>query len=185
MRHSICINYSDIILSPLNSESTEEYRKLRNKDENRKWFYYNSFISRKEQKTWYDNYLKNTNDYMWGVYFKGLFVGGVAIYDIRHTKNYSIAEFGRLLIDKDACLSNGGLKACIAACYLAFSVLEINDLILSVYSTNNRAIQIYKNVGFDLSDEQEVGNEIINMKLTKDDFIKRFGENNIEFQIKS
>lgn len=185
MNHRICAKYIDIELCPIDIWYSQEYRIIRNKRDNRKWFYYSDEISECNQKKWFRKYLDDETDYMWVVIYNEVVVGGVAIYNICENDGYKKAEFGRLLIDSDSKLSHGGLKACLASCYIAFNALSINELFLSVYKTNNKAISVYKEVGFIDENGYESDDVSKHMKLSFSDFMKKIGESNNEFKLKN
>ena len=185
MNHRLYVRYKNIELQPLNIETSQEYRLIRNKQENRKWFYYSEEISETEQGEWFKKYIENENDYMWSVIYEKVVVGGVAIYDVGTFGSYRKAEFGRLLINETSMLSHGGLKACVSACFLAFNSLKIQELILSVYKFNQKAISIYKKAGFvDIKDYEDDGVSK-HMRLYKNNFLNLIKGHESEFRFES
>lgn len=71
--------------------------------------------------------------------------GAVSIYEIKD----GCAEFGRLLIDRDAAGRGGlGVDATRAACKLAFEQLGVEQIALEVYCDNPAAQITYLKAGF-------------------------------------
>ncbi|OFW64980.1 MAG: hypothetical protein A2Z35_01625 [Actinobacteria bacterium RBG_19FT_COMBO_36_27] len=64
---------NDIILGTIEKKDIELLRKWKN--DNRKYFFHKKIINAEQQIKWYDNYLKNTKDYIFLVEYKGINVG--------------------------------------------------------------------------------------------------------------
>lgn len=147
MRHDYTEEFDRIRLLPLSASAAEQMRILRNKHS--RSFFTTREISPDEQQKWYENYLFKPNDYMFSVYLKeqDIWVGAVAIYDV--DLQQKTAEFGRIIIDKEAAgLSGLGYDTTMAACKFAFEQLGLKNVHLDVYSDNYPAVHTYIKAGF-------------------------------------
>ena len=146
MKHNYTCTNGDIELCPLSEHDSEQYRQLRNLENNRKWFLFSGMITKEAQKTWYDNYLKRENDYMFSIYNQtGQFLGGAALYDITRDS----AEFGRILVNRAAAGKSGtGYQALMLLCQLAKKELSLRMLHLEVFEDNLPARKLYEKAGF-------------------------------------
>lgn len=134
-------------LRPLSEDEAQKMRVLRNK--NAHCFFDSTLISEDMQTTWYKAYLNKTREYMFSVYLSGTeqWIGAVGIYEVNLEEK--TAEFGRLLIDKDAIEQRGlGVDTTLAACKFAFEQLGIEAVYLDVYSDNIPAVRTYLKAGF-------------------------------------
>lgn len=146
MEHTCTCRDDSICLCPLSAEDSERYRLLRNREENRRCFFFSGIITREAQQKWYAQYLKRENDYMFSVYtLSGIFLGGAALYDIKE----DTAEFGRLLIDREAAGRGGvGAQTLSLLCTLARDELKLTSLHLELYADNLSALKTYEKLGF-------------------------------------
>lgn len=145
MEHTLTAADSVIALRPLSAEDSERYRLLRNQDRNRVCFFYSEIITPEAQRKWYRQYLTATDDYMFSVYDKEeRFLGGAALYHIEAGS----AEFGRLLIDRDANGKGTGLRVLSLLCGLAAQRFGLSLLHLEVYEDNLPARKTYEKAGF-------------------------------------
>ena len=168
MNHSFSDSYERVKLIPLSSEDAEKMRVLRNK--NSASFFSASEITAEAQQRWYNKYLDTPNDYMFSVYLKekNIWIGAVSIYNIDMLKK--TAEFGRILIDKEAAQQGGlGVDTTLAACQFAFKQLQLESVYLEVYADNLPAIHTYMKAGFreDNRSVDKMGKEIIRMSINK------------------
>ena len=167
MLHSLSGEYNRVILKPFTVADCEKMRNLRNR--NRKWFVYSKEICMEDQKVWFEEYQRSSNNVMFSVFHKksGLWIGAVSLYNIYAQQ----AEFGRLLIDKDVVNEKKlGLDTTICACQIGFGQLNLLCIKLEVFTNNIAAIRTYENSGFIRIGNLviEDGREMILMELTQD-----------------
>lgn len=165
MDHSFSLEYAGIKLIPLDADTSEKYRLLRNIPDIGKWFTYKGTISSEQQQKWFEKYLRNMHEVMFAILDdKGNFLGCNSIYDIEKT---GTAEYGRLIIDPTYSGKGYGYKATRAATQIARDQMNLQCLKLEVYENNFAAIQSYKKAGFvetgAIKDEQ--GSTMIIMEL--------------------
>ena len=141
-QHKFEFHFKRIILKPLEKDDIENLRVLRNKVS--RFFLDNSIITAENQEKWYRHYLQKDNDFMFKVVKRdnpNIFVGAVAIYDI--ADDYSTAEVGRIMVDKNKAPEKGiGTEVTKAACFFAFDVLKIKELKSEVLKSNMRALEV-------------------------------------------
>lgn len=135
-----------MLLCPLSPEDSEKYRRLRNHECNRRCFLFSGIITADAQRSWYGNYLKKDDDYMFSIYNQtGQFLGGAALYNIQA----DTAEFGRLLIDRTTAGKGGtGRRVLMLLCRLAKEQLRLSRLHLEVFEDNLPAKKTYEKSGF-------------------------------------
>lgn len=150
MEHSLTLVTDTLIFRPLSTKDSEQFRLLRNQEENRKWFKHTDLISPEQQQLWFENYLKREDDYMFSLYLpNNCFIGCLGLYDVDMEKK--AAEFGRLIIDQKAAgEKHMGRQAVYGACLIAKEQLSLSSLYLEVYDNNVPAIKTYKNAGFSI-----------------------------------
>ena len=132
-------------LAPLTEEGAEKMRLLRNR--HRDCFVYSGEISAEAQKKWFEAYREKPDDHMFSVFSResGAWIGAVGLYDVRGDE----AEFGRLLIDREAAGTGGfGVDATLAVCRIGFEQLHLQRIVLEVYADNIAAIKTYEKAGF-------------------------------------
>lgn len=147
MRHDYLQSGGRIDLRPLSEEDAQKMRLLRNR--NTKSFLDSAQITEDAQKAWYQKYLEKPGDYMFSVYLSGTeqWVGAVGIYGV--DQEAKSAEFGRILIDKEAAQMGGlGVDTTLAACRFAFDQLGMDAVYLDVFTDNIPAVRTYEKAGF-------------------------------------
>lgn len=145
MNHSLFGRGDRISLYPMKMEELEKMRILRNR--NRHSFVTSKEITRDGQRRWYENYLNRENDYLFSVYYQGNWVGAVSIYNV--DPKQSMAEFGRLMIDKELAGTGGlGIETTKVVCQIAVQQLGIQTIELEVYADNIPAQITYLKSGF-------------------------------------
>lgn len=174
MKHNYSDCYRDIILHPMTHEDSEDYRILRNREENRKWFANTEIISSEMQSIWYQNYLNKEGNYMFAAFHTNhpeMFIGAVSIYDICQEEKQ--AEFGRIIVDKTKILMNGiGYQIAVCACKIGFHHINLEKLHLEVFSDNIPAIKTYEKIGFNEKHQTEKdGKTLIYMELDREKFL--------------
>lgn len=151
MKHNYSITCENIIISPMNEMESELYRRLRNRDDNRKEFFDQNIIEKEQQKKWFDKYLKRSDQIMFSVYLKDSkeFIGGLGVYDINMDKK--IAEVGRIIIDKERCKGKGyGAEALKGTSQMARNV-GLKHLYAYIYSGNQASIKTFQKAGYCIS----------------------------------
>ena len=154
MKHNYSYQSDKLLLRPLEEQDIEQLRLLRNRPENRTWFFYSGEISAEAQRAWYQRYLSKENDFMFAAALPSDptgFVGAGAIYDYRSQDDSF--EIGRLLIDSrnPACRGLGKEVIC-GLCQIVdtqISTLEHRcALRAEVYSDNERSLRCFYYSGF-------------------------------------
>lgn len=172
MIHKFNREWGKVKIKSLEKGDIENLRILRNKQRN--WFIYSEEITNEDQIKWFESYKINKNDYMFSIHpinEQDRFIGAVALYEINEESK--TAEFGRLLIDKEAVKKKGlGYDATMCACSIGFEQLGLNKILLEVFEENISAIKTYQKAGFDFTNSQELGNgkSIVHMELTIEKF---------------
>ncbi|HLP49080.1 MAG TPA: GNAT family N-acetyltransferase [Candidatus Kapabacteria bacterium] len=140
--------------------------KWRNKKNVKKWFFYSEMVTRETHNNWFEEYLKNNDDYVYIIEEEGAFnkpIGQISIYNIDW--NLSRAELGRLMIGEEKARGKGFAKQAVK---LLVSISDIyfgiNELYLSVYKDNLPAIHIYEKCGFKKTKEID---DILHMRLLR------------------
>ena len=145
MDHNFSIVYKGIKLIPLDADTSEKYRLLRNIPDVGRWFTYKKTISREEQQKWFERYLANPRDVMFAILDENdSFLGCNSIYDIENGS----AEYGRLIIDPAYSGKGYGYIATCSAARLAREQMNLKCLKLAVYENNFAAIRSYERAGF-------------------------------------
>lgn len=145
MKHNFTCTDGNIILRPLSRSDSEQYRLLRNQENNRHCFIFSDPISSEAQKNWYENYLLEKGDYMFAIYSQDdHFLGGAALY---HFSTNS-AEFGRIVIDEKYAGKGVGYRALSLLCQLAKEQMGLSMLHLEVFADNQPAKRLYEKAGF-------------------------------------
>lgn len=129
----------------------------RNQDEVRKWFYTSSVLTFEQHRNWVMNsYMPRDNDFIFVIESKihGWPVGQISIYDIDFEKRRG--EYGRVMIGEAAASGKGlAREATRLILEFAFEVLGLDEVYLSVFASNERAIALYKACGFSVDGEED------------------------------
>ena len=172
MKHEYTASYGRVRLQPLSEQDSQQYRLIRNREENRSKFVFSGLITEEAQKLWYTRYLDTSGDCMFSVYdSENRFIGGNAIYNI--SPDDLTAEYGRLLIDKERCRSGGwGYEATAAALKAAFCELGLKKVYLQVYADNTAACKTSLKAGFRCINDTGAAGErrMTEMEITYDIF---------------
>lgn len=130
----------------------------RNQDEIRRWFYTSGVLTFEQHHNWVLNsYMPRDNDFIFVIESKslGMPVGQISLYDIDFAKRRG--EYGRVMIGDPAASGKGiAREATRLILRFAFETLGLDEVYLSVFANNERAIHLYKACGF-LVDGQEDG----------------------------
>lgn len=144
----------DITLETISREDIELLREWKNK--NKKSFFYNKVITPGQQKEWYEDYLKRTDDYMFIIRFRSNMIGCMGF----RVSGGLIDIYNVILGKKEF----GGKGLMSRALRLLCSYIIDNfkeDIRLDVLS-DNKAKKWYSNNGFIETDIQD---DFISMKL--------------------
>ena len=146
MKHNIHICCDRLDLEPMSEEDSEKYRKLRNREENRCFFFDKEVITVEQQRDWYKRYCQSEDDRMFSIFEQGLFVGGIGIYNIDFAKEE--AEIGRVIIDRKIASGKGyATEAIIGLSKVAFE-MGIKRLFAIIYNDNIASIKSFLKAGF-------------------------------------
>ncbi len=146
MKYEYALAFDDIYLCPLTYETSENYRRLRNHPDVKKWFRSKDEITKTQQKRWFEKYLNDPDDVMFAIFRESdEFIGANAIYNI---DGNGLAEYGRILIDPKLRGRGFGYKATCAAIQIARDQMNLQQLVLEVYADNEKAISLYRKCGF-------------------------------------
>lgn len=170
MKSQFIIVGAEIELIPLREEFLLETLLWRNRSEIRRWFKSADELSFDQHQNWFhDYYLKKQDDFVFLVRDRvtGAHVGQVSIYRVDHAEKK--AEVGRF-IGAPAYQGKGYIrKACIELISFAFNVMGLTQLQLEVLCENERAIALYKSLGFSEVNDCE---GLKRMLLTRQDGVK-------------
>lgn len=172
MKHDYRYDGTELLLRPLEEKDIEPLRLLRNRPENRKWFFGSGEITQEAQKAWFDRYLTKENDYMFAVFLPqapDAFVGAIALYDYEpETNSY---EVGRLLLDSKNMPRRGmGIQLVAAVCKLAEQLGERErererQFRAQVFSDNERSLRCFTENGFEIeSVAVQNGKEVVSLR---------------------
>lgn len=150
LKENIYIQGERIFLRSSNAEESEKYRILRNREENRRFFFTNVEISRKGQMEWYERYYQSDNEYMFSIYEKlsGRYIGALGIYHIDWQNKKT--EIGRLIVDKSTVAGKGyGKEAVNCVIKWAVDKLAILTFYAYVYKSNLPSNRVFMACGFE------------------------------------
>ncbi len=153
MKHNYSYQGERILLRPLEEQDIEPLRLLRNRPENRRWFFFADEISEESQRAWYRRYASKENDYMFAATLpsdpKG-FIGAIAVYDYQSGDNSF--EVGRLLLDSGNPACRGlGKELVRGICRIVenyFPLSVCTALRAEIYDNNERSIRCFQSNGF-------------------------------------
>ena len=138
--------------------------KWRNQDHIRKWFIHPEIISQEQHQTWFEEYLKRDNDYVFIIEEIQNFrkpVGQISLYNINWLGK--CAELGRLMIGEPETIGKGlAKKATELLVEFAFKQFHLTEIYLEVFKNNSPAIAIYRKCKFDYFEEYQ---NLVIMKL--------------------
>ena len=166
MQHDYTIPADDITLRPMSATDSEVYRRLRNREDNRNFFFDASEISAEQQRAWYERYLSDQASYMFSVYETNAnaFIGGIGLYDIDRAAG--TAEVGRILIDRQIAAGHGyGAQAIVALSRFALQQMNLRELTAYIYHTNLPSRKSFAKAGYEECALQQ-DNQIVRMCFT-------------------
>jgi RimJ/RimL family protein N-acetyltransferase len=155
----IASHEGDLVLRSISSEDIESLREWKNK--NRKSFFYNKIITPGQQKKWYEDYSKRSDDYIFIINFMSSAIGCIGF-----RLSDGLIDIYNVILGKKEFGGRGlmGNALRLLCSYIIDSFKE--DITLNVLS-NNKAKNWYKNNGF-----MEAGSrdDFIFMKLSINKF---------------
>ena len=164
-----------LYLSPMSSLDLELYTKWMNdKSVSENLGSYSKMISLVSEEKWI---LENQNDYNFAIVLRegDELIGNVSLVDVDNLNQ--TATLGIFIGEKDNRNKGYGKEAIKLILDYGFNVLNLKNVMLSVYSFNERAVNTYKKVGFKKIGERrksvyrdnEYYNEVF-MDILKDEF---------------
>lgn len=120
----------------------------RNNPEVRKWFKNSEKIKPQDHLEWFNSYSKKTDDYVFLAEVNNKTVGQLAVYNINiNTKSAEVGRFIASPAIKGTGIMKRVMHEFIHSIFMEFS---LNELQLYVYDNNEVAINIYKDIGFEI-----------------------------------
>lgn len=168
-----------VYLSPRSVEDAEKYTEWLNNYEITQYIdYYTKVMSLEAEREYLSK--GNPDSYNFAIVDSETdeLIGAIGLEHIKHID--STAELGIFIGDEDHLSRGYGSEAIMLLLNYGFNFLNLNNIMLSVYSFNKRAQKAYKKCGF-----KEFGvwknshyangeySDIIYMNITKDDFNKQ------------
>lgn len=171
MNHDITVTEKNVRLRPLAQNDIELLRVWRNDKDNSHFLKPIPYITTEMQQAWFKEYLTDIGTYTWAIdeiIELDRCVGSVSLYSFHKdfsklsdneydlsimnerakTKN-SACEFGRLMIGDPEARGRGiGLLATRLCIDIAFNMLDVETVYLSVDRENIPAYKIYSEAGF-------------------------------------
>ena len=175
LKHNFEYQVENVKICQLQDFEIEKLRDWRNNQDNCKYLKKIPYITKEQQKQWYQNYLEDKNVMTFAIHeTRDLIrmVGSLSLFNFCGDR----AEIGRIMIgDKFAHGQGIGLKAMIATLLLCFKKFSLKLVYLHVYEENISALKTYKNVGFSIkaSSHTKNGNDLL-MTISKEEFIKKW-----------
>ncbi len=189
MKHNYKGNYGNIMVRPLEPDDIESLRQWRNNPENTRYLTPIPFITAAMQKSWYERYQSNIDEFQFAICFKDSneLIGSGAIYNFLNVEDKKLknaklqddstdnsaaagilgdeilreAEFGKFMIGApDAHGRHAGVSAVKAFTDIAFNVIGIDKLVLHVFCENVAALKVYQQAGFEIKDKHLTDNGV-------------------------
>jgi diamine N-acetyltransferase len=130
-------------------ERTDLEMTLSWRNENRRWFLNSDLLSIDRHRSWFEQYLARSDDYVFIIEWlseRAEPVGQISLYSIDWQEQK--AEFGRLLVGEPARQKGIAKKATEILLEYAFDTLGIKTIHLEVLHNNVPAISLYEKCGF-------------------------------------
>lgn len=142
------IDGGEIQLRPLEVEDLIHTRVWRNREDARIWFKSSVVLTESQHSAWFQVYAGRSDDLVWIVWAHGRRVGQVSTYNIDKTAGE--AEVGRFLASPDAVGKGYMSRACSLLIEYCRKNLELRRIYLEVLPGNERALRLYRGLGFSL-----------------------------------
>lgn len=146
MKPALSFEAGGVRLRPLAADDLEVTLAWRNRDDARKWFKTAEVLLPAQHQLWFEKYQCREDDIVFIVEVEGKSVGQVAVYVIDREK--SRAEVGRFLVAPEAAGKGYLFSACRLLLDLCRCELGLKSVYLEVFEANQRAIKIYRDLGF-------------------------------------
>ncbi|MBZ7939691.1 UDP-4-amino-4,6-dideoxy-N-acetyl-beta-L-altrosamine N-acetyltransferase [Campylobacter sp. W0014] len=145
----------------LNEEKKEKIRFYRNHPEIKKYLYNTHYISRSEHENFIQGLKENNQKQYFCINYNNEILGSVNFEE----KNNSIVEFGFYSNPFSKFLGLGRILEEISI-YYSFSVLQKKEMILQVFTENQKVVNLHKKFGFQINSTINFNNkEIFYMSL--------------------
>ncbi len=123
----------------------------RNQDHIRKWFFFSDVITPEQHRAWFEQYVPRDDDFVFIIEQDTLQgyrpIGQISLYHIDWEAKRG--EYGRVMIGEADAAGKGMARAATQAVLeIGFHILGLAEIYLEVIPSNERAIQLYKSVGF-------------------------------------
>lgn len=136
MKHNLFGNYANVSLKPLSVNDIDALRLWRNDKGQTKFLKPIEEITPEMQLNWYNSYLNNPQDVIFGIFETrdlNRLVGSLSIYDIKGGR----AEIGKIQIgDSEAHGKGIGRISLVIAMKIGFELLELDEIYASVHQDN-------------------------------------------------
>ena len=155
MRHQYSAVYDNVRLRPLEERDIENLRNWRNNEEKTKYLRKIPYITSEMQRKWYMDYLENEDEITFAIdeiSELNRMVGSVSLYNFQD----DVVEIGKIQIgDEDAGGRGIGRKSLVMAMTIAFKLLGINKVVVSVHQENIAAHKNDMKIGFQIVGKHE------------------------------
>lgn len=153
MKYFMKLEGNRIFLSPMNLEDVEQYTKWMNDfSVTVNIGNASSHYSMVKEKEALEEMVKNGHNFAIVQKDNEQLIGNASIFDINHI--HRRAEIGLFIGEEENRGKGYGREAIELLLAYGFKVLNLNNIMLKVFSFNERAIKAYKNVGFKIIGER-------------------------------
>jgi len=142
-----------IQLRPLQAEDLVHTLAWRNRDDARIWFKFSAVLAESQHRAWFQMYAGREDDLIWIVWVGDRRVGQVSAYNI--DKIVGEAEVGRFLASPDAIGKGYMYRACSLLIEHCRQYLGLRRIYLEVLPENERALRLYRSLGFSVQKEDD------------------------------
>lgn len=141
------LEFKRIILRPLKTEDAPVFRKWMNDKEVTYNLIIQKALSLKKEIEWVKEQVRSKENYVWAIEVKAdkKLIGNI---NLRHEKKNKIGHFGIVIGEKDYWGKGYAYEAFERIIQFAFEKLKCNRLELAVFAGNERAMKLYKKLGF-------------------------------------
>jgi RimJ/RimL family protein N-acetyltransferase len=168
-RHIEPIKDNNVLLRLLQETDLPLTLNWRNQEHIRSWFFHSDLITPEQHRAWFDQYRDRDDDFVFIIEETEVLrrpIGQVSLYNIDWANRR--AEFGRLMIGDGEAQGKGVAKrATRLLLEAAFGRFGLNEIYLEVIKNNASAVAIYRQTGFQLSDEYD---NVLKMRLNQSQF---------------
>ena len=152
----------DVILTRLTHNKIEMVRNWRNDPKIVAFMEYKEYITPKMQEAWF-NKINNEHNYYFIIQFEGKEIGLINMRDIDYVK--SEGEGGIFIYDDEYLNSDVSFRASLCQADFCFETLGLKKIIAHILTSNKRAIQYNKFLGFKKAENQEtISNQLYTLE---------------------